>query len=68
MVQSVQQTTVIPQMPFVFRWSMPLLCRLCGSTGCSSPCTAHCLVRLRIQVCVSLRSISYLRELEDYGS
>ena len=31
MVQSVQQTTEIPQMPFVFRWSMPLLCRSCGS-------------------------------------
>ena len=31
MVQTVQQTTEIPQMPFVFRWSMPLLCRSCGS-------------------------------------
>ena len=48
MVQTVQQTTEIPQMPFVFRWSMPLLCRSCGSTGCSSPYTAHCLVRQRI--------------------
>ena len=31
MVQTVQQTTEIPQMPFVFRWSMLLLCRSCGS-------------------------------------
>ena len=37
MVQTVQQTAEIPQMPFVFRWSMPLLCRSCGSTGRSSP-------------------------------
>ena len=29
MVQTIQQTTEIPQMPFVFRWSMPLLCRSC---------------------------------------
>ena len=31
MVQTVQLTTEIPQMPFVFRWSMPLLCRFCAS-------------------------------------
>ena len=37
MVQTVQQTTEIPQMPFVFRWSMPLLCRSCGSQDCLSP-------------------------------
>ena len=41
MVQSVQQTTEIPQLPFVFKWSMTLLCWSCGSTGCSSPYTAH---------------------------
>ena len=29
MVQTVQQTTEIPQMPFVFRWSMLLLCLSC---------------------------------------
>ena len=29
MVQTIQQTTEIPQMPFVFRWSMTLLCRSC---------------------------------------
>ena len=31
MVQTVQQTIEIPLMPFVFRWSMPLLCRFCAS-------------------------------------
>ena len=31
MVQTVQLTTEIPQMPFVFRWSMPLLCIFCAS-------------------------------------
>ena len=50
MVQTVQQTTEIPQLPFVLRWSMPLLCRSCGSTGCTSPCTAQCLVRPWIQI------------------
>ena len=30
MVQTIQQTTEIPQMSFVFRWSMPLLsCHTC---------------------------------------
>ena len=69
MVQAVQQTTEIPQMPFFRRSSMPLLCRSCGSTGCSSPYTAHCLVRLRIQVLSqSTEYFIFLREFEDYGS
>ena len=50
MVQTVQQTTGIPQMPLGFRWSMTLLCRSGGSTGCSSPYTAHFLVRPWIQI------------------
>ena len=29
MVQTFLQTTVIPKLPFVFRWSMSLLCRSC---------------------------------------
>ena len=29
MVQTSQLTTEVPQLPFVFRWSMPLLCRSC---------------------------------------
>ena len=29
MVQTSVQTTEIPQLPFVFRWSMSLLCRSC---------------------------------------
>ena len=68
MVQAVQQTTEIPQMPFVFRSSMPLLCTSCDSTD-SSPYTAHCLVRLRIQVLSqSTGYFVFLREFEDYGS
>ena len=59
MVQTVQQTTEIPQLPFVIRWWMPLLCRSCGSQ----------VVYLRTQRtawfdsgymrCVILRSISF---------
>ena len=37
-------------LPFVFKWSMPLLCRSCGFTICSSPFTAHGLVRPWIQI------------------
>ena len=29
MVQTSQLTTEVPQLPFFFRWSMPLLCRSC---------------------------------------
>ena len=60
-VQTVQQTTEIPLMPFVFRWSMPLLCRFCASQ----------VVYLRTQRtawfdsgymrCVSLREFHFLR-------
>ena len=70
MVQTVQQTTEIPQMPFVFRWSMTLLCRSCGSTGCSSPYTAHLLGST---VDTNFASVDgefhvFLREKVDYGS
>ena len=69
MVQTVQLTTEIPQMPFVFRWSMPLLCSSCGSQVVSSPYTAHCLVRLRIHAVRQFTEFSYfLRVLVDSGS
>ena len=68
MVQTVQQTTEIPQMPFVFRWSMPLLCRFCASQ----------VVYLRTQRtawfdsgymrCVSLRSVSFSTCMVDCGT
>ena len=68
MVQTVQLTTEIPQMPFVFWWSMPLLCRSCGSQ------VVYLTQRTAwfdsgYMRCVSLRSFSYfLRVLVDYGS
>ena len=47
-----------------------LLCWSCGFTGCSSPCTAQCLVRQWIQNFASVYGDIrvFLRENVDYGS
>ena len=63
MVQTVQQTTKIPQMPFVFRWSMPLLCRFCASQVVSLRTQRTAWFDSGYMRCVSLRSIHFLRLL-----
>ena len=69
MVQTVQLTTEIPQMPFVFRWSMPLLCRFCASQVVSLRTQRTAWFDSGYMRCVSLWSISYfLRVLVDSGS
>ena len=68
MVQTVQQTTEIPQMPFVFRWSMPLLSRFSASQVVCLRTQRTAWFDSGYMRCVSLRSILFSTCMVDYGT